>query len=59
MKEPNLSRESIMLLNELRDDIDRLFSCKSNIELIWELEKLHNDKAFLKSAEYIRKSLNK
>ncbi len=35
----------------------KLNSMDSNIGVIWKLESLHHNKAFLKSAEYIRKSL--
>jgi len=30
---------------------------ESNIEVVWELEKLQNNKALQKSADFIRKSL--
>ncbi len=46
------------IIEDLRKDIEDLLNLESNIEVIWQLEKLAQDKAFLKSAELLRKSLN-
>lgn len=54
-----LSVETIKILNDLQDDINQLLSKESNIEVIWGLEKLHNENVLLSSSEYIRKVLNK
>ena len=45
------------LIQDLKEDILRLERLESNIEIVWELEKLHNNKAFKLSADLLRKSL--
>lgn len=57
MRQSKLSKESIQVLNDLKQDIEEMLLMGSNIEVIWKLEELQNNKAFLKSAEFIRKSL--
>lgn len=54
-----LSIETIKVLKDLQNDINEMLKYGSNIEVVWKLEKLQNDKAFEKSADYIRKSLDK
>jgi len=44
-------------IDDLKDDINMLSGLKSNIEVIWALERLHRDNALLKSADLIRKFL--
>ena len=46
------------IIEDLRKDIEGLLNLESNIEVIWQLEKLAAEKALLKSAELLRKSLN-
>ena len=58
MENQKLRKETIQVLKDLQDDIDRMMRMQSNIEVIWEMEKLQNEKAFQKSADFIRKSLN-
>jgi len=48
---------TIEVIKDLQDDINRLKSLKTNIEILWELERLHRQEILLKSAELIRKSL--
>ena len=57
MENQKLRKETIQVLKDLQDDIDRMMRMQSNIEVIWEMEKLQNEKAFQKSADFIRKSL--
>jgi len=45
------------MLKDLQDDIDRMMRMESNIEVVWEMERLQINKAFQKSADLIRKSL--
>lgn len=52
-----LSKETLEVLKDLHDVIDKMLNLESNIEVAWKLEKLQNEKAFQKSADYIRKSL--
>lgn len=54
-----LNETAIKVLNDLMSDIEEIMNKDSNIEVIWALEKLHQDEAFFKSANLIRKSLNK
>ena len=58
MENKNLSEISLALIKDLYEDINELLKSQSNIELIWKLEKLENQKIFLKSADLIRKELN-
>ena len=57
MKNSKLNPETIQMINDLKDDIEKMFFMESNIEVIWKMEKLQNDKSFQKSADFIRKSL--
>jgi hypothetical protein len=57
MGNQKLNKETIQVLKDLQYDIDRMMRMQSNFEVIWELEKLQNEKAFQKSADFIRKSL--
>ena len=43
------------IIEDLRKDIEGLLNLESNIEVIWQLEKLAAEKALLKSAELLRK----
>jgi hypothetical protein len=57
MKNSKLNPETIKMINDLKDDIEKMLFMESNIEVIWSMEKLQNDKTFQKSADFIRKSL--
>jgi hypothetical protein len=57
MKNQKLSKETIQMLQDIQDDINRMMQMESNMEVVWEMEKLQNNKAFEKSADFIRKSL--
>ena len=57
MKNKKLSNETIQMLKDLQDDINRMMNMESNIEVVWKMEQLQNEKAFQKSADFIRKSL--
>ncbi len=59
MKNQKLSNETIQMLKDLQDDINRMMSMESNMEVVWKMEQLQNEKAFQKSADFIRKSLKK
>lgn len=56
MKQSELTKA---LIKDLKDDIEALTKLESNIEVIWALEKLKNNDAFGKSADLIRKSLQR
>ena len=58
MKHQKLSKETIQILEDLQDDINQMKRMESNMEVVWKLEQLQNEKAFQKSADFIRKSLN-
>ena len=57
MKNQKLSKETIQMLKDLQDDINRMINMESNMEVVWKMEQLQNEKAFQKSADFIRKSL--
>jgi hypothetical protein len=57
MKNQKLSKETTQILQDLQDDINRMMQMASNMEVVWELEKLQTNKVFEKSADFIRKSL--
>ena len=57
MESQKLSKETIQMLKDLKDDIEQMMTMESNIEVVWKLEQLQNEKAFQKSADFIRKSL--
>ncbi len=59
MKNQKLSNETIQMLKDLQDDINRMMNMESNMEVVWKMEQLQNEKAFQKSADFIRKSLKK
>jgi len=59
MESQKLSKETIQMLKDLKDDIEQMMTMKSNMEVVWKLEQLQNEKAFQKSADFIRKSLAK
>jgi len=54
-----LSETTKQVIKDLQDDLNDLLTKESNIEVIWKLEELSRDNAFLQSAELIRKSLKK
>lgn len=53
----NINNDTVKVLQDLKNDIERMLYAGSNMEVAWELEALHHQKALLKSAEQIRKSL--
>ena len=57
MKNQKLSKETIQMLEDLQDDINRMMKMESNMEVVWKMEQLQNEKALQKSADFIRKSL--
>lgn len=57
MENQNLTKETIQILKDLQDDINRMLKMESNMEVVWKLEQLQNEKALQKSADFIRKSL--
>ena len=59
MKNTKLNAETIQMIKDLKDDIEKMFFMESNIDVIWKMEEMQNNKAFQKSADFIRKSLNK
>ena len=59
MENTKLNAETIQMIKDLKDDIEKMFFMESNIDVIWKMEEMQNNKAFQKSADFIRKSLNK
>lgn len=57
MKNKNLNSETVRMINDLQGYIVDLLDLESNIEVVWKLEKLHNDNILLKGSEFIRKSI--
>jgi hypothetical protein len=57
MENQTLSKETIQMLKDLQDDINQMLNMESNMEVVWKMEQLQNEKAFQKSADFIRKSL--
>ncbi len=53
----NINNDTVKVLQDLKDDIERMLYSGSNMEVVWKLEELHHQKALLKCAEHIRKSL--
>lgn len=47
------------MIRDLQDDLQEMLELDSNIEVVWRMESLQNNKAFQKSADLIRKSLEK
>jgi len=52
-----LNNTAKSLISDLEQDLRDLKKCGSNIELVWKLEELSNNKVFLISANLLRKSL--
>ena len=57
MENQKLRKETIQMLEDLQDDINQMMKMESNMEVVWKMEQLQNEKAFQKSADFIRKSL--
>jgi hypothetical protein len=53
----NINNDTVKVLQDLKNDIERMLNASSNMEVVWGLEVLHHQKALLKSADDIRKSL--
>ena len=47
------------MIRDLQDDLQEMLELDSNIEVVWRMQSLQNNKAFQKSADLIRKSLEK
>ena len=47
------------MIRDLQDDLQEMLELDSNIEVVWRMESLQNNNAFQKSADLIRKSLEK
>jgi len=47
------------MIRDLQDDLQEMLELDSNMEVVWRMESLQNNKAFQKSADLIRKSLEK
>lgn len=58
MAQNNLNETTRQVLKDLQDDLSIMLIMKSNIDVIWRLEDLQNNKALQKSADLIRKSIN-
>jgi hypothetical protein len=53
----DLNSTSLALIKDLQQDLKNLLKCQSNIELVWELERLHKQNILSKTADLIRESL--
>ena len=47
------------MIVDLQEDLQQMLEMDSNIDVIWRMEDLQNNKVFQKSADLIRKSLIK
>ena len=54
-----LNSTTKQMIKDLQDDLQEMLQLDSNIEVVWRMESLQNNKAFQKSADLIRKSLEK
>ena len=52
-----LNSTTRQMIKDLQNDLEQMLEMDSNIDVIWKLESLQNNKAFQKSADLIRKSL--
>jgi hypothetical protein len=53
-----LNTTTKQMIRDLQDDLKEMLEMDSNIDVIWRMESLQNNKAFQKSADLIRKSLD-
>ena len=53
-----INKFTLALLQDLKDDIKSLESKSSNIEVVWELEKMQNRKILLLTSKLIKENLN-
>ena len=58
MAQNKLNATTLQVIKDLQDDLAIMLRMESNIDVIWELESLQNNKALQKSADLIRKSIN-
>jgi hypothetical protein len=54
-----LNTTTRQMIKDLQDDLQQMLEMDSNIDVIWKMDSLQNNKAFQKSADLIRKSLEK
>ena len=59
MENQKLTPATLKMIQDLQDDLNRMLEMNSNIEVLWEMERLQNERAFQKSADFIRKSMAK
>tara|TARA_R100000544_G_C2210161_1_gene51479 strand:- start:289 stop:465 length:177 start_codon:yes stop_codon:yes gene_type:complete len=57
MAQNKLNATTLQVIKDLQDDLATMLRMESNIDVIWELESLQNNKALQKSADLIRKSI--
>jgi len=53
-----LNKFTLALIRDLKNDIKNLESKDSNIEVVWEIEKMQNRNILLVTSELIRENLN-
>jgi len=58
MAQNKLNATTLQVIKDLQDDLAIMLRMESNIDVIWELESLQNNKVLQKSADLIRKSIN-
>lgn len=52
MKNQKLSNETIQMLKDLQDNINRMMSMESNMEVVWKMEQLQKRKSFSKKCRF-------
>ena len=53
-----LNKFTLALIQDLKNDIKNLESKGSNVEVVWELEKMQNRKILLLTSKLIKENLN-
>jgi hypothetical protein len=53
-----ISKEAIQIIEELQDELNKMLKMGSTIDVVWKMEQLHSEKAFQKSADFIRRKLD-
>tara|TARA_R110000851_G_scaffold150126_1_gene290933 strand:- start:409 stop:582 length:174 start_codon:yes stop_codon:yes gene_type:complete len=57
MENTKLNPATIKAIESIKNALENIILLESNIEVVWELEKLHHQQSLLKASELIRQSL--
>ena len=58
MENLNQRQSTIKAIKDIQLILDEMLTLGSNMEVVWRLESLHNQGTILKTANYIRESLD-